>query len=129
MGPFHSRSFNLNDFHRLNCKKNFTEPITFRDTLAVQSFWENDVAVIRCEADGEPEPSLSWFVDGKHAENFPRYQQIGDGLLVSSVTMEDENRKFICRAAAVSEITSNIAIQNIRLNVLRELLLQLISQR
>ncbi|KAK6636025.1 hypothetical protein RUM43_009677 [Polyplax serrata] len=100
--------------------QNSPEPITFRDTLAVQSFWENDMAVIRCEADGEPEPSLSWFVDGKHAENFPRYQQIGDGLLVSSVTMEDENRKFICRAAAVSEITSNIAIQNIRLNVLHQ---------
>jgi hypothetical protein len=41
------------------------EPIKFVDTATVQTASEYQNVVVRCEVDGDPEPTIKWTVKGK----------------------------------------------------------------
>jgi hypothetical protein len=41
------------------------EPINFVDTATVQTAKEHQSVVVRCEVEGDPEPSVMWTVKGK----------------------------------------------------------------
>lgn len=43
----------------------FSEPITFVDRPEVESVKENEEAVIKCMVTGVPEPTISWYFNGR----------------------------------------------------------------
>jgi hypothetical protein len=45
-----------------------SEPIEFVDTVPVQTASLYQSVVVRCEADGDPEPTIKWTVNGKVPE-------------------------------------------------------------
>lgn len=53
---------------------NFTEPISFLDTPAIQNASEHQDATIRCEVEGDPEPKVTWQVKGKHPQGITLHQ-------------------------------------------------------
>ncbi|XP_055591877.1 neural cell adhesion molecule 2-like [Uranotaenia lowii] len=102
-------------------KKSFkmivNEPISFRDTNTVQTAVEDKDATIRCEVRGHPEPSVSWYFNGKPL--FPpngKYTMLADGLLIKKVSKMDSG-EYTCKAFQVSTTGSSFEEKTIRLNI------------
>ena len=62
----------------------FTEPIKFLDTSPVQVANESESVVMRCEVEGEPEPSISWSAKGKTPDGKLLYSYI-KGILFPNI--------------------------------------------
>ncbi|CAB3370839.1 Hypothetical predicted protein [Cloeon dipterum] len=90
-------------------------PISFMDTPTLQNATEHQDMTIRCEVEGDPEPKVTWQVNGKHPQG-PRHKVIADGLLIKNVSRSDRG-EYLCRAFQASSIASNIAEQIITLKV------------
>lgn len=88
-------------------------PITFMDTPPEQIGEENMDVTLRCEVKGGDKTVLIWTSEGKELEP-PKYQQMGDGLLIRNVTRGD-SKTYTCRA--MQRTTGNIRDQNIILKV------------
>jgi hypothetical protein len=48
-----------------------SEPIKFVDTVTVQTATLYQSVVVRCDAEGDPEPIIKWTVNGKLPEGKP----------------------------------------------------------
>ncbi|KAK5643197.1 hypothetical protein RI129_007042 [Pyrocoelia pectoralis] len=88
-------------------------PITFMDTPPEQIGEENMDVTLRCEVKGGDKTVLIWTSEGKELQP-PKYQQMGDGLLIRNVTRAD-SKTYTCRA--MQRTTGNIRDQNIILKV------------
>ncbi|XP_046387783.1 neural cell adhesion molecule 2-like [Ischnura elegans] len=91
------------------------KPITFVDTPPVQVAKEHSSIVVRCEAKGEPEPTVVWTVKGK-TPKAPKFQIVGDGLFIENVTLEDRG-EYQCRAYQTSKVAGSMKEQTITLKI------------
>ncbi|KAJ9589405.1 hypothetical protein L9F63_017384, partial [Diploptera punctata] len=89
--------------------------IKFLDTSPIQIANETESVVMRCEVEGEPEPSIFWSAKGNPPDGV-KYKVVGDGLAIEKVTMEDEG-DYHCRAYQLSNDKSNAIERTITLKV------------
>ncbi|XP_026463472.1 hemicentin-1-like [Ctenocephalides felis] len=93
------------------------EPISFMDTPNEQYAPENKDATVRCEVRGDPEPKVSWQLNGQQiALPSERYSKLADGLLIKKVTIKDRGF-YTCKAYQVSTAVSNVQERTIKLNI------------
>ncbi|PSN57529.1 hypothetical protein C0J52_01614 [Blattella germanica] len=91
------------------------KPLKFLDTSPVQVAKETESVVMRCEVEGDPEPSITWSAKGKVIDG-NKYKVVGDGLAIEKVTLEDEG-DYHCRAFQISNVKSNTIERTITLKV------------
>ncbi|XP_023703996.1 opioid-binding protein/cell adhesion molecule [Cryptotermes secundus] len=82
------------------------KPIKFVDTVTRQTASLYQSVVVRCDAEGDPEPIIKWTVNGKVPEG-PKYKVVADGLYINNVTLEDKG-EYTCRAFQLSPTISNM---------------------
>lgn len=120
------------------------EPITFVDRPEVESVKENEEAVIKCMVTGVPEPTISWYYNGRplnrktcYKVNYVifqtlqthrahsisvdegKYSILADGLSINNV-LKNDSGEYTCKAFQISAASSNVKEQTVRLNVQRE---------
>lgn len=105
--------------HSLHFELIVYAPIRFEDTPEVQEVKENEKALVKCEVQGDPEPTIKWEVNGTSVANNPKYNVGGDGLFISNVTLEDRGY-YQCQAFQLSPHTSRMEHKTIFVKVLHE---------
>ncbi|XP_047120490.1 neural cell adhesion molecule 1-B-like [Schistocerca piceifrons] len=94
-------------------------PIHFEDTPEIQEVKEKSNALVKCEVQGDPEPTIKWEVNGTSVDGIPRYEVGGDGLFISNVTLDDRGY-YQCQAFQLSPHISNMQQKTIFVKVLHE---------
>ncbi|XP_075225018.1 neural cell adhesion molecule 2-like [Lycorma delicatula] len=92
------------------------KPISFRSTPDLQNATENESMLVKCEADGDPDPNVYWFLNGTTSPEGPRYMVTAKGLYIRNVTLDDRGM-YQCRAMQMSPTFADMATKTIQLKV------------
>ncbi|XP_066147322.1 limbic system-associated membrane protein-like [Euwallacea fornicatus] len=76
-----------------------TVPIRFADTPTKVIAKEGTDKILKCEANTK----FEWVIDGEPPKDKIKYKVLGDGLLITNVTLMDSERHYACKAYQLDE--------------------------
>ncbi|KAG5896539.1 hypothetical protein JTB14_030743 [Gonioctena quinquepunctata] len=112
----HTGNYTCSLSNNADVKRVFTlivgKTIKFVDTQEKQRGQENQDYLMRCEAEGNVEMSVS--IENEELQE-PKFVKMADGLLIRNVSLEDGDKSYICQAR--QSLTGDFSTVNIKLIV------------
>lgn len=98
-------------------KLNIFKPISFQGSFAEQNLIEGKSDTVKCEAGGDPAPTIIWHFRGKDLPiHGKRYKSLPMGLYINNITRNDAGL-YLCRAFQMSLIEGSTKDQYITVHV------------